>query len=244
MDSPTAHDRTDDWVRFAPGKAVLKGVNWGGLKTLYIKEVRRFFKVQMQTVWAPAITTLLYLAIFTVALGRGGRTVLGVPFANFIGPGLIVMAMIQNAFANSSFSLLVGKIQGNIVDYLMPPLSTGELIAGLVGAAVTRAFLVGFAVWLAMLLWPGVSVHVRRLEDQELGDGDTGAGRTPAVRAPFPIARGIHVEAAAGVEAEAGVIGSAVLRVSGANGADHGCAVEIHIYRGQVEGEELPVRAL
>jgi len=140
---------------------VLKGVNWGGLKTLYIKEVRRFFKVQMQTVWAPAITTLLYLAIFTVAMGRAGRMVMGVHFADFIAPGLIVMAMMQNAFANSSFSLLVGKIQGNIVDYLMPPLSTGELIAGLVGAAVTRAFLVGFAVWLAMLIWPGVSVDIR-----------------------------------------------------------------------------------
>jgi ABC-2 type transport system permease protein len=70
------------------------------------------------------------------------------------------MAMIQNSFANSSFSLLVGKIQGNIVDYLMPPLSTGELITGLVGAAVTRAFFVGFAVWAAMLLWPGVSVAI------------------------------------------------------------------------------------
>jgi ABC-2 type transport system permease protein len=149
------------WLQHAPGVPALSGVNWGGLKTLYIKEVRRFFKVQTQTVWAPAITTLLYLAIFTVALGRGGRTIMGVSFADFIGPGLIVMAMIQNAFANSSFSLLVGKIQGTIVDYLMPPLSTGELIAGLVGAAVTRAFLVGFAVWLAMLLWPGVSVSVR-----------------------------------------------------------------------------------
>ena len=157
-------DQTRTWLRNAPGDPVLKGVNWGGLRTLYIKEVRRFFKVQMQTVWAPAITTLLYLAIFTVALGRGGRTVLGVPFANFIAPGLIVMAMIQNAFANSSFSLLVGKIQGTIVDYLMPPLSTGELIAGLVGASVTRAFLVGFAVWLAMLLWPGVSVDIHRPE--------------------------------------------------------------------------------
>ena len=143
---------------------MLKGINRGGLKTLYIKEVRRFFKVQMQTVWAPAITTLLYLAIFTVALGREGRLVMGVPFADFLAPGLIVMAMIQNAFANSSFSLLVGKIQGNIVDYLMPPLSTGELIAALVGAAVTRAFLVGFAVWLAMLLWPDVSVDIRRPE--------------------------------------------------------------------------------
>src|SRR5437870_8821428 len=74
------------------------------------------------------------------------------------------MAMIQNAFANASFSLLVGKIQGNIVDYLMPPLSTGELIAGLVGASVTRAFLVGFGVWVAMLLWPGVSVDIRQPE--------------------------------------------------------------------------------
>src|SRR3954469_4514761 len=164
MKAPLAHDQASQWVRFAPGKPVLKGVNWGGLKTLYIKEVRRFFKVQMQTVWAPAITTLLYLAIFTVALGRAGRTVMGVPFADFIAPGLIVMAMLQNAFANSSFSLLVGKIQGNIVDYLMPPLSTGELIAGLIGAAVTRAFLVGFAVWLVMLLWPGVSVDLHRPE--------------------------------------------------------------------------------
>jgi ABC-2 type transport system permease protein len=152
------------WLVRQPGEPVLSGINWEGLKTLYIKEVHRFFKVQLQTVWAPAITTLLYLAIFTVALGRSGRTVEGVAFADFIAPGLIVMAMLQNAFANASFSLLVGKIQGNIVDYLMPPLSTGELIAGLVGAAVTRAFFVGFAVWLAMLLWPGVSVEIRRPE--------------------------------------------------------------------------------
>jgi len=160
-DARTAAGDAALWIRRPPGEPILTGVNWGGLKTLYIKEVRRFFKVQLQTVWAPAITTLLYLAIFTVALGKAGRTVLGVPFADFIAPGLIVMAMIQNAFANASFSLLVGKIQGNIVDYLMPPLSTGELIAGLVGAAVTRAFLVGFAVWLVMLFWPGVSVDVR-----------------------------------------------------------------------------------
>jgi ABC-2 type transport system permease protein len=147
-------------VRAMPGVPTLSGVNWGGLKTLYIKEVRRFFKVQMQTVWAPAVTTLLYLVIFTVAMGRSGRLVMGVPFADFIAPGLIVMAMLQNAFANSSFSLLVGKMQGTIVDYLMPPLSTVELIAGLVGAAVTRAVLVGFAVWVVMLPWPGVHVRV------------------------------------------------------------------------------------
>ena len=161
MNDASPNTQAAPWVQRPPGEPVLRGVNWGGLKTLYIKEVRRFFKVQMQTVWAPAVTTLLYLAIFTVALGRAGRHVMGVSFADFIAPGLIVMAMMQNAFANASFSLLVGKIQGNIVDYLMPPLSTGELIAGLIGAAVTRAFLVGFAVWLAMLLWPGVSVDVR-----------------------------------------------------------------------------------
>src|SRR5690348_1605931 len=154
------NDQSNVWVRHAPAEPVLVGVNWGGLKTLYIKEVRRFFKVQMQTVWAPGITTLLYLVIFTVALGRGGRMVMGVHFADFIAPGLIVMAMLQNAFANASFSLLVGKMQGNIVDYLMPPLSTGELIAGLVGASVTRAFCVGGAVWLAMALWPGVHVSL------------------------------------------------------------------------------------
>jgi ABC-2 type transport system permease protein len=156
-------EQPSNWVGADPGVPVIRNVNWGGLRTLYVKEVRRFFKVQLQTVWAPAMTTLLFLVIFTVALGRSGRTVMGVPFADFLAPGLIIMGMIQNAFANSSFSLLVGKIQGNIVDYLMPPLSTGELIAGLIGAAVTRAVLVGFAVFLAMQLWPGVDVMPRHI---------------------------------------------------------------------------------
>ena len=151
-------DQPSNWVRTAPGVPVIRNVNWGGLATLYVKEVRRFFKVQLQTIWAPAVTTLLFLVIFTVALGRSGRTVMGVHFADFLAPGLIVMGMIQNAFANSSFSLLVGKVQGTIVDYLMPPLSTGELMLAMAGASVTRAFLVGFAVWLAMLFWPGVHV--------------------------------------------------------------------------------------
>ncbi|WP_431469758.1 ABC transporter permease [Sphingosinithalassobacter sp. LHW66-3] len=145
-----------------PGVPTIRNVNWAGLRTLYVKEVRRFFKVQLQTIWAPAVTTLLFLVIFTVALGGNGRQVTldGEPiaFGNFVAPGLIVMGMLQNAFANASFSLLVGKIQGTIVDYLMPPLSTGELLAALVGGAVTRAFCVGGAVWLAMALWPGVNV--------------------------------------------------------------------------------------
>jgi ABC-2 type transport system permease protein len=147
----------------APGEPVLPIVNWGGLRTLYVKEVRRFFKVQLQTIWAPAITTLMFLVIFSVALGRGDRMVMGTSFANFIAPGLIMMGMMQNAFANSSFSLLVGKIQGTIVDYLMPPLSTGELLSAMIAAAMTRAALVGGAVWLAMLLWPGVNVVPQHL---------------------------------------------------------------------------------
>ena len=148
-------------IRSAPGEPVIRNVNWGGLKTLYVKEVKRFFKVQLQTVWAPAITTLLFLVIFTVATGARRPVVAGsgtVAFADFIAPGLIIMGMMQNAYANASFSLLVGKIQGTIVDYLMPPLSVAELLTALVGGAVTRAICVGAAVWLAMALWPGVHV--------------------------------------------------------------------------------------
>ncbi|GLI98414.1 ABC transporter permease [Sphingobium sp. BS19] len=145
-------------IRVEPGVTVIRNVNWPGTKALYLKEVRRFMKVQLQTVWAPSVTTLLYLVIFTVALGGGNRMVLGVPFADFIAPGLIVMGMLNASFANSSFSLLVGKIQGTLIDYLMPPISTGELLFALVASSVTRACMLGFAVWLAMALWPGVHV--------------------------------------------------------------------------------------
>jgi ABC-2 type transport system permease protein len=145
-------------IQLPEGQKLIRNVNWVGLWALYMKEVRRFFKVQLQTVWAPSITTLLYLIIFTVALGAVKPTVLGVSFADFIAPGLIIMGMMQNAFANSSFSLLVGKIQGTIIDYLMPPLSNAELLAALVAASVTRAILVGATIWLAMAIWPGVNV--------------------------------------------------------------------------------------
>jgi ABC-2 type transport system permease protein len=151
-------DQPKNIIYSAPGVPVIPFINWGGMRALYVKEVRRFFKVQLQTIWAPAITTLLYLVIFTVAMDRGGRLVLGVPFATFVAPGLIMMGMMQNAFANGSFSLLSGKMQGTIIDYLMPPLSAGEVIGALIGAAVTRAVCVGFAVWFVMLFWPGVEV--------------------------------------------------------------------------------------
>lgn len=142
----------------AQGEPVIHRVNWIGLGTLYMKEVRRFFKVQTQTIWAPAITTLLFLVIFTVAMGRGDRQVLGVNFATFVAPGLIVMGMMQNAFANASFSFLSGKLQGTIIDFLMPPLSEAELMIAMIAAAVTRAVLVGLALTLMMLLWPEVSL--------------------------------------------------------------------------------------
>ncbi len=145
--------------RFAPfGTPIFGNFNRIGLWTLYIKEVRRFLKVHTQTIWAPAITTLLFLVIFTVAMGRGGREVLGVPFATFIAPGLIMMGMMQNSFANSGHSLLSGKMQGTIVDLLMPPLSNGELMFGITAAAMTRAVMVGTAVAVAMSLWPGVTL--------------------------------------------------------------------------------------
>ena len=151
-DASFVEDHAGGEGRFPPrGRPVIRGINGIGLWSLYIKEIRRFLKVQTQTIWAPAITTLLFLVIFSVALGRGGREVLGVNFPTFVAPGLIAMAMMQNGFANSSFSLLSGKIQGTIIDLLMPPLSEGELMAGIVGAAMTRAVAVGFVVAGAML---------------------------------------------------------------------------------------------
>jgi ABC-2 type transport system permease protein len=152
-------DPTSSGSRFPPkGQPLITGFNRIGLWSLYMKEVRRFLKVQTQTVWAPAVTTLLFLVIFSVAMGRGGRVVLGVNFATFVAPGLIMMGMMQNAFANSSFSLLAGKLQGTIVDLLMPPLTEAELMIGIVGAAMTRAIMVGGAVTLAMALWPGIDM--------------------------------------------------------------------------------------
>jgi ABC-2 type transport system permease protein len=157
---PAARQPGEARVFPVQGEPVIHQVNWIGLKTLYMKEVRRFFKVQLQTIWAPATTTLLFLIIFAVAMGQGGREVLGVNFATFVAPGLIVMGMMQNAFANSSFSFLAGKIQGTIIDYLMPPLSEAEVMLALIAAAVTRAVLVGLALSAAMLLWPGVDLSV------------------------------------------------------------------------------------
>src|SRR3546814_12100251 len=123
-----------------------------------MKEVRRFLNVFTQTLLAPMVTTLLFLAIFTLALG-GGREVGGVAFATFLAPGLIMMAMVQNAFATTSSSLVIAKVQGNIVAVLMPPLSAGELTLGIAGGGVTRGLMVGLAVGLGRWAFVPVTVH-------------------------------------------------------------------------------------
>src|SRR5690606_29884155 len=98
-----------------------------------------FLKVYTQTLVAPIVTTLLFLAVFMLALGGGERAAIGnVPFDEFLVPGLVMMAMVQNAFANTSSSIVISKVQGNIVDVLMPPLSPAELTLGYALGGVTR----------------------------------------------------------------------------------------------------------
>lgn len=143
-----------------PGIRRFGRINWLGLWTLYQKEVRRFLKVWTQTLMAPAITTLLFMAIFSIALGGAGRVVSGMEFPRFLAPGLMIMAIVQNAFQNTQSSILLAKIQGNIIDVLMPPLSAGELVVGFTLGAVTRALLVGATVWLAFYLAPDIEVSI------------------------------------------------------------------------------------
>lgn len=152
---------TDERHFPASGMRRFGAVNWLGTWTLYLKEVRRFWKVLTQTVVAPVITTLLYLAIFALSVGSLRPAVHGVPFVEFLAPGLIMMTMIQNAFANTSSSLLISKVQGNIVDILMPPLSPGELNFGIAMAGVTRGVLVGLVTAAGML--PFVAMPIAHL---------------------------------------------------------------------------------
>jgi len=134
-------------------------VNWLGMWQLYLKEVRRFWKVIFQTVAAPVITSLMFLLVMVFAFGRGGTSVAGYPFEEFLVPGLIIMTMIQNAFANTSSSILVSKVQGNIVDVLMPPLSAMELTVAWVLGGVTRGVVVGIACGATMAVVAHLHIH-------------------------------------------------------------------------------------
>ncbi len=129
-----------------------------GMRTLFMKEVRRFLKVPAQTTIAPVITTLIFLAIFSLALGRSQRVIEGLPYLEFLAPGLIMMAVVQNAFANTTSSLIIAKVQGNIVDILMPPLGPGELVGAIIGGAVVRGLLVGVCVGVAMAPFVSMSI--------------------------------------------------------------------------------------
>ncbi len=133
-------------------------VNWLGLRTLAEREMRRFLNVWMQTVIAPLVTAGLFLAIFSIAIGPGRGEVMGFAYLHFIAPGILTMTVIQNAFANTSSSILVSKVQGNIVDTLMPPLSPGELVAGYIAGGVGRGLFVAVPIGLLMLPLIGISV--------------------------------------------------------------------------------------
>lgn len=116
-----------------------------GLLTLYRREIGRFLKVWMQTVFAPVVTTLLFMTVFKLAFGDRGRLIgdfEGLNYNDFLAPGLVVMAILQNSFQNTSSSLVQAKFNSTHVDFLMPPLSPLELTIGFLGGAITRGLLV------------------------------------------------------------------------------------------------------
>ena len=120
-----------------------------GAITLFKKEVKRFFKVYQQTIVAPAFTSLLFLLVIDVAIED--RINYNFNYIDFLAPGLIIMGMMQNSFANTSSSLLSSKVAGNIVDLLMPPFKINEIIIVYSMAAIIRAFLVGFLTFIMMI---------------------------------------------------------------------------------------------
>ena len=117
-------------------------INWIGAYNLYVKEVNRFFIVWAQTLLSPLISSLLFLSVLSLAIGNERGEVLGFPFISFLAPGLIAMSIIQQSFAHSSSSLMIGKIQGNIIDTLLAPLSAAEVTLAIILAAVTRSMLI------------------------------------------------------------------------------------------------------
>ena len=117
-------------------------INWLGFYTLYKKEILRFLKVAIQTIISPILTALLFLLVLSLAIGNERGGALGFPFITFLAPGLIAMQIIQQAFSHTSSSIMIGKIQGNIVDVLYAPLSPGEVTLATILAAVTRSFII------------------------------------------------------------------------------------------------------
>lgn len=137
----------------------MQSYNLYGTWTLYLKEVKRFIKVYNQTLIAPLVTSLLFLAIFSLSIGDHVKNVGNVPFVQFVASGLIIMAIVQNAFANTSSAFIMGKVLGTIIDYLMPPLSASEMILAMVMAGVTRGIAVGLMVTLGVSIFVPFSIH-------------------------------------------------------------------------------------
>ena len=133
--------------------------NFLSIWTLFKKEVYRFLKVGIQTVIGPAISSLLFLAVFVLALGNSVRSINGTDLAEFIAPGLIMMTMLQNSFANSASSIGQAKFQGNIVDILMAPLGNLELTIGYIAGSVTRGLICGFTTYLGILFFIPLEIH-------------------------------------------------------------------------------------
>ncbi len=135
----------------------LGAINWLGLWTLTGKETVRFVKVYAQTIVAPVVSTLLFYTVFAVALG-GQRVVHGIPYLEFLPPGLIMMSMAQNAFANTSSSIVISKVQGNIVDILMAPLSPMEFTLGYTLGGIARGLAVGIVSVLSLAAFSDMQI--------------------------------------------------------------------------------------
>ena len=135
------------------------GYNYLCFLTLLKKEVLRFLKVGIQTIIGPAISSLLFLAVFSLALGRSVDTINGIDLAYFIAPGLIMMTMLQNSFANSASSIGQSKFHGNIVDILMAPLNSLELALGYIIGSVCRGIICGVVTTLGVLIFVPLEIY-------------------------------------------------------------------------------------
>lgn len=134
-------------------------MNWEGMHTLFQKELKRFGKVALQTVLAPIMTALLYLLVFSHVLEDHVQVYEGVSYTAFLIPGLIMMSVIQNAFANSSSSLVQSKITGNIIFVLLTPLSYLEFYFAFLAASIIRGLAVGLGILVVASLIVSLPLH-------------------------------------------------------------------------------------
>lgn len=136
-----------------------ESATWFGAWTLFKKELMRFWSIAGQTIVSPVVTTMLYFLVFGYSLGDRLREVQGVPYVDFLVPGLVMLAVVSNAFINSAFSLFIAKIHGTIVDILVTPLSYLQLLFGYVAASIVRALLIGSTIWIVAMLMGASAWH-------------------------------------------------------------------------------------